>query len=246
MTIKLPVLASNCLLCDDFTSRDISLCDACEASLPHIDYACRQCGIPLAAFSTSHERCGQCIQTPPAFDYTISLFHYENPVSYLIKQMKFHKQLSAAAILASLLRSGIGKKYSAGMLPDALLAVPLHKTRLVKRGFNQSREICRDIVKKGIKKQGEERKESTKLPLLINKVRRVRNTETQTHLNKQQRLKNVKGCFKVDDTNLPKHIVIVDDVITTGVTTNELAKLLKAEGVETVGVWSIARAYLAS
>ncbi|MEB8432394.1 ComF family protein [Cocleimonas sp. KMM 6892] len=231
--MKLSVLTSNCVLCGDFTQRDISLCKACEVSLPRIEYACGQCGIPLEKAATANALCGQCIQTSPAVDYTISLFHYENPVSYLIGQMKFQQQLSSAAILANLLCSEILDKHSdAGMSakPDALLPVPLHKSRLAKRGFNQSLEVSREIAK------------AMAIPLFVNKVERVKNTDAQTHLNKQQRLKNVKGCFNVISPSLARHIVIVDDVITTGATTNELARLLKTKGVEKVGVWSIARA----
>ena len=155
-------------------------------------------------------------------------------MSYLIGQMKFQQQLSAAAIFASLLRPEIIQKNPEITLPDALLPVPLHKTRLAKRGFNQSLEISRKIAKE------------KNIPLLINTIGRVKNTEAQTHLNKQQRLKNVKGCFKILDAPLAKHIVIVDDVITTGATTNELARLLKSAGVDKVGVWSIARADIGS
>jgi len=234
VTIKLSVLASNCLLCGDFTKRDISLCKACEDSLPRIEHACKQCGIPLENINTPNDLCGQCIQNPPEVDYTVSLFHYANPVSYLIGQMKFQQQLSSAAILASLLHSEILKRYSGMTLPDAILPVPLHNARLAQRGFNQSLEISRDVAKQ------------KKIPLLIDQVSREKHTEAQTHLNKQQRLKNVKGCFKVLSTPVAKHIVIVDDVITTGATTNELAMLLKAEGVEKVGVWSIARADIGS
>lgn len=144
--------------------------------------------------------------------------------------MKFQQQLSSAAILAALLRLEIIQKNPDVTLPDALLPVPLHKSRLVKRGFNQSLEISRNIAK------------AKKIPLLIKTVERVKNTDAQTHLNKQQRLKNVKGCFKVLEVPLAKHIVIIDDVITTGATTNELARILKAAGVDKVGVWSIARA----
>lgn len=148
--------------------------------------------------------------------------------------MKFQQQLSSAAILAALLRSEIIQKNPDIILPDALLPVPLHKSRLAKRGFNQSLEISRNIAKE------------KKIPLLLNTVERVKNTDAQTHLNKQQRLKNVKGCFKVIEAPLAKHIVIIDDVITTGATTNELARILKAAGVDKVGVWSIARADIGS
>ena len=229
ITIKLSVLASNCVLCGDFIKRDISLCIACETALPRIDHACRQCGIPLEKQSVQNDLCGQCIQIPPEVDYTISLFHYKNPVSYLIGQMKFQQQLSCAAILGSLLSTEILKRNT---FPDALLPVPLHNSRLAKRGFNQSLEISKSIAKE------------KQLPLLLNSVSRVINTEAQTHLNKQQRLKNIKGCFNLLEAPSIDHIVIIDDVITTGATTNELARILKSSGVKKVGVWSIARADL--
>ena len=232
IAIKLSVLASNCVLCGDFVKREISLCLACEESLPRIDHACKQCGISLEKNTTQNDLCGQCIQISPEVDYTISLFHYENPVSYLIGQMKFQQQLSCAAILGSLLRAEIIKGNTSHTLPDALLPVPLHSNRLAKRGFNQSLEISRSIAKE------------KQLPLLLNTVSRVKNTAAQTHLNKQERLKNVKGCFNLTKAPSMEHIVIVDDVITTGATTNELARLLKSSGVKKVGVWSIARADL--
>ncbi len=218
------------MLCGNFVKREISLCVACEDDLPWVAHACKQCGIPLEKNTTENDLCGQCIQTSPDVDYTVSIFHYENPVSYLIGQMKFQQQLSCAAILGSLLRSEIIKDNSDTSMPDALLPVPLHKNRLAKRGFNQSLEISRSIAKE------------KQLPLLLQIAARTRNTEAQTNLNKQQRLKNVKGCFNLLEAPVAKHIVIVDDVVTTGATTNELARLLKSVGVDRVGVWSIARA----
>lgn len=230
--IKFSVLASNCVLCGDFVTRDISLCLACEETLPKINNACEQCGIPLEKQLTDSVKCGQCIQVSPEVDYTISLFHYENPVSYLIGQMKFQQQLSCAAILGALLHDQIVVNESGMTFPDAILPVPLHSNRLAKRGFNQSLEISRYIAKQ------------TKLPILLNVVNRDKNTEMQTNLNKQQRLKNIKGCFSLLESPKVEHVVIVDDVITTGATTNELARLLKSSGVKKVGVWSIARADL--
>jgi len=117
-------------------------------------------------------------------------------------------------------------------LPDAILPIPLHKKRLAKRGFNQSLEIVKPFAK------------SKNIPIISNLVERSKATQTQTHLNKQQRKKNVAACFRLLNQLKYKHIVIVDDVVTTGATTNELAKLLKKSGVEKVGVWSLARAEL--
>lgn len=202
---------------------------SCRADLPKVETACEICALTMARNSQSRI-CGQCISQKTYVDYSINLFHYVTPVDYLIGQMKFQQQLSAAAVLADLLKNCIDRNNLKNGLPDALLPVPLYKKRLVDRGFNQSLEIAKPLAK------------SHNIPILLNVVARSKETQAQTHLNKHERKKNVLGCFTLTDKPLHSHIVIVDDVVTTGATTNELAKLLKKSGVEKVGVWSLARA----
>ena len=220
------------MLCGDSVDRSISLCESCEADLPLIISACRQCGIPLSDVNQKTEvsLCGQCIQQPPAVDYTLSLYHYETPLDYMISQMKFQQQLSYAAILGELFKRRILELTPESEMPDAILPMPLHKKRLVKRGFNQSIEISRTIVSE------------TPLPVLLNTVKRSKETLEQTKLSKKDRQKNIRGCFEVVSAPIQSHIVIIDDVVTTGATVNELAKTLKDVGIKRVGVWSIARA----
>ena len=222
------LLDASCVLCGDAVTRSTSLCKPCQNDLPILGNTCNQCGIPL---ESSHETqiCGQCLQQPPAVDYTLSLYHYEAPIDYLITQLKFQQQLPYAAILGYLLEKFV-LKMNVLDLPDALLPVPLHSKRLVKRGFNQSLEISRPVAN------------TMKLPILLNTVQRKRDTLMQVDLSAKERRKNVKNCFKLEKVPEYQHIVIIDDVVTTGSTINELAKLLKAAGVEKVGVWSIARA----
>lgn len=235
--IKLSLLKSNCILCGSLVSGSMSLCDGCRGDLPRVEFACQTCALPMKIQAESGF-CGQCLNQKPYVDYAINLFHYENPIDYLISQMKFQYQLSAAAVLADLLESHIEKvmnkksnthqlKYG---LPDVILPIPLHKKRLSKRGFNQSLEISKSLAR------------SHNIPILSGSVMRSKDTQPQTNLNRQQRIKNVSGCFKLLAKPMHSHIVIIDDVVTTGATTNELAKLLKNSGVETVGVWSLARA----
>ena len=223
---------SSCVLCGDSVARPISLCKPCESDLPLIRHACRQCGIPLNdnGNTTKVSVCGQCVQQPPAVDYTLSLYHYETPLDYMISQMKFQQQLSYAAILGELFKNRILEVTPELDLPNALLPIPLHKKRLIKRGFNQSIEISRAIAKE------------KQLPVLLKTIKRSKDTLAQTKLSKKDRQKNVKGCFELLSAPIHSHIVIIDDVVTTGATTNELAKTLKDAGVKRVGVWSIARA----
>lgn len=204
------------------------LCRSCRLDLPQIISACQQCAIPLKAAEIL--RCGQCIQDPPSVDYAISLYHYETPLDYLIGQLKYHQKLSYASIMGDLLKEKILNLDVEHQLPQAIIAVPLYKKRLLQRGFNQSLEIVKSIAKE------------KKIPILLDAVDRVRDTPTQRSLNKKERKKNVKGCFDVVREIKQSHIVIVDDVVTTGATSNELARVLKTAGVGTVGVWSIARA----
>ena len=146
--------------------------------------------------------------------------------------MKYQQQLSVAAVLADLLKIDIESRALEYGLPDTILPVPLHKKRLIKRGFNQSLEIVKPLAK------------SQNIPILFNTITRSKDTPAQSNLSRQERKRNVSGCFTLLEKSLPSHIVIVDDVVTTGATTNELAKLLKQSGVEKVGVWSLARADL--
>lgn len=165
------------------------------------------------------------------FDYTVSLYHYETPIDYLISQLKFQQQLSYAAILGLLLSENLSNKADQ-KYPDVIIPVPLHKNRLIKRGFNQSLEIARELTK------------TVKLPINYRCATREKATRTQSKLDAAQRKRNIKGCFTLKALPSYEHVVIIDDVVTTSATTNELARVLKMSGVKKVGVWSIARAEL--
>lgn len=235
VTLDILKIKSACVLCGAVVSRSISLCHDCENDLVKIRHCCSKCGIPLLEkghTGNPNSVCGQCGQNPPAFDYTVSLYQYVSPLDYLISQLKFNQQLSYAAIMAHLLNHHFSESVHPQGLPDAIIPTPLHKSRLVTRGFNQSLEICKLTAK------------NLQLEILLNTVIRTKNTQSQTDLNAKQRQKNVRNCFELLEKPKCSHIVIVDDVVTTGSTTNELAKLLKKSGVKMVGVWSIARANL--
>ncbi len=229
-------LNSSCVLCGESTSQCISLCLSCQQDLPRIKSACSCCGIPTP---TDVDRCGLCLKSSSSVDYTFSLFQYESPVDYLISQLKFNQQLSYAAILGHLLKQSLTGSIAKNGKPDIILPVPLHKSRLVKRGFNQSLEIARPVSK------------ALRIPIDYQFVRRTRKTMVQSDLTAVERRKNIKNCFEMTKTTEMatqvqnyKHVVIVDDVVTTGSTTNELAKVLKKSGVEKVGVWTIGRAII--
>jgi len=226
-------LKSNCVLCDTFVDESISLCDACRDDLPRIENACKLCALPMSqSINDGSEICGGCLSQKNHVDYAESLFVYENPIAYLIGEMKFQQRLSVAAVFAEQLKNHFQEEDLEHGVPELIIPMPLYKKRLVERGFNQSLEIAKPLAK------------SLGIPLAKKLVERSKPTKTQTHLNKKQRRDNVLGCFELLKKPAVSHLVILDDVVTTGATSNELAKILKQSGVEKIGVWSLARAEL--
>ncbi len=114
--------------------------------------------------------------------------------------------------------------------PDALIAVPLHSSRLKERGFNQSDEIALYL------------KKQLDIPLLNQHLKRVIDTVSQASLKAPERRKNLNNAFQYQHTDGTDFIAIIDDVVTTGSTANEIAKTLKKTGVKRVEIWTFARA----
>jgi len=144
---------SICLLCDAPTGRDRNLCPACEAGLPWIASACRACGLPLPEHSDKLH-CGECLQVPSPFELAITPLHYRKPLSQLITGFKHQHQLIAGELLASLLGQEIRDHYllSGGnrvnalkLMPEVILPVPLHWTRWLHRGYNQSAVLGKQL-----------------------------------------------------------------------------------------------------
>ena len=216
-----------CLICDGDGSKQQDLCDSCALSLPWIKKACTRCALPLPDDSSESLLCGRCLKKKPFFDDSLSLFSFEKEIIGLMHQLKFHDKLSVSRLFGQCLVSAAEQSQDK---PDCLLPVPLFEKRLKQRGFNQSIEVCRALEK------------SWNIPLETKAVKRVRETQSQTGLNAKQRRKNIKSAFEVQGEIHQQHIAIVDDVVTTGSTANELARVLKRHGVKRVSVYSIARA----
>lgn len=216
----------NCRLCSARTPAGQPLCAGCAAALPRITSACPRCAAPLAAASTT--ACGTCQQQRLHFDATQALFHYQPPVDRLIQHLKYHRQLSLARVLGRLLTEHL--RTGTIPWPDMLVPVPLHRTRLRERGYNQSLELARVIA------------QQLGLPLATRAVRRVRATSSQTTLTSGERRRNVRNAFHTMVNFSGKRVAIIDDVMTSGHTVNALAKCLRRAGAIGVVVWVVARA----
>ncbi|NNC76626.1 MAG: ComF family protein [Woeseiaceae bacterium] len=156
----------------------------------------------------------------------VAAVEYEYPVDAAIRALKFHGRLSCIPAFAGILLT------VAPALPgdiDALLPVPLHRWRYAKRGFNQADELARSVARQ------------LHLPV-INNARRIIATPYQSGLDAHERRENLSSAFDVRGVINAKHVVIVDDVVTTGETCRQLANTVLASGVEKVSVLALARA----
>lgn len=210
----------NCLLCG--ASSDGDLCAPCRDGLPYLPRnRCPLCALPAANSLV----CGACLADPPVFAHTVAAVSYAFPADAMIHSLKYQANLAMAPILADLLLAQID--YLA--LPDFLVPMPLHPARLGARGFNQALEIARHVSKKsGVK-------------LLPDVCRRIKNTASQTGLPWREREKNIRGAFACEMDLTGMHIAVLDDVMTTGATLNELAKVLRKRGAIEVSGWVVAR-----
>lgn len=202
------------------------ICTPCYADLPWIDRACPRCAKPVVAELSEDISCAACQQDPPPFTAAVAALGYSFPIDAAIKAMKFRRKLCyVPAFVHTLMMAA--EKLPAGI--DALLPVPLHWRRQALRGFNQAAELCRPLCRQTGLEQ-------------INNVVRRRPTPYQSGLAARLRRGNLRSAFSVQGPVAARHVLIVDDVITTGETCRELAQVLRDAGVEKVSVLAVARA----
>lgn len=220
------LLPLKCLLCGAPGDDDRDICSACAHDFAINAPCCPICALPL---KTSAPMCGACIERPPPFAAAWAPFRYEHPLDLLEARFKFRGDLAAGRVLADLMleRAAIDRP----TMPDAFVAVPLHDARLRRRGYNQAFELARSVST------------AFGLPLLRDLIARTRATAEQTGLDASARRRNLRGAFRVARvSHLPAHIAIVDNVMTTGATLRECARMLRRAGVARIDAWALARA----
>lgn len=221
------LLPLHCRLCQAEVDAHPAICTSCKRDLPWLDSVCSVCSIALPAGSSGP--CGDCQSNPKAYRQATALFDYAAPLDRLITEMKFGQQLGAARLLGELMADGLAGKKCVGQ-GWSILPVPLHPQRLRQRGYNQSLELARPLARQ------------LGLPLLTTLVSRIQPTRAQTGLSANARVANLRGAFALNQAKIPARVLLIDDVITTGATINELAKTLTKAGVEQIEVAAIARA----
>jgi ComF family protein len=154
---------------------------------------------------------------------------YRFPANKLVQAFKFNRQLAAGRVLAGLMCRHIANRDVP--FPDALVPVPLHAWRQFRRGFNQSYELAACVGR------------TLGIPLQAAGLRRRRHTRAQSGLDRSQRRRNVRGAFQWVTRQPPRpHVALVDDVMTTGTTAAECARVLRRAGAQRVDIWLAARA----
>ncbi len=197
--------------------------------------------------------CGRCLRRPPPLTQTRAAFVYGPPLDRLLPRLKFHDDLAAGRLLAALMTEGIQHLRETGGdatcgepsfgVPDALVPLPLHRRRLRDRGYDQALELARPLAR------------HLSIPLRTDLLQRVRETSPQSRLNADARRKNVRGAFAVNASAITRvahsksassstplaHVVLIDDVMTTGATLHAAAAALQRAGIARVDAWVCAR-----
>lgn len=210
-----------CLLCGAPAGAR-PLCRGCQADLPwHSLPQCPQCALP----TPDGQVCGACLKHSPAFDRTHAALAYAFPLDRMIPRLKYQGQLAIAPVLGTCLAEVVASRPR----PDRLIAMPLHAQRIRERGFNHATEIARVLATR------------LELPLDTVSCQRTRDTPPQMGLKHDERRRNLRGAFTCTWVVRGQRIALIDDVMTTGTSLDELAKTLKQAGAVGVEAWVVAR-----
>ena len=215
------LLPQDCFLCAAPSGQSL-VCPSCVAGLPRLAAErCPLCALPTPAANI----CGACLKQAPHFDATLAAFRYEFPLDRLIQSLKYAHRLASADFLGKALA-----QLAAPLHPDLIVPVPLAAARLAQRGFNQALELARPLAR------------ALGAPLEISRIRRCRDTTPQASLPWKERKNNIRHAFECEIDLSGKTVLLVDDVMTTGATLDELARVLKTQGAVRVENCVLARA----
>jgi len=215
----------SCVLCAQKADLPVELCTPCKAVLLDESNRCQRCGVGMPYGSGS---CGRCQHRPPEYDHCEAVLGYTLEAGQLIRQLKYNQKTSISQVMAYLLAEHLQKHRE--VLPEAIIPVPIHRNRLYRRGFNQTMEIAKYLG------------QFLDVPVDYKSCQRTKQVESQTQLGMSARRNNVKGVFRLIRPIEYQHVAILDDVVTTGATVEELTHVLKEAGVKNVEVWCCVRA----
>ena len=211
-----------CVMCLD--PAPTGICEGCAADLSRPGPSCPTCAEPLPFAGD----CPSCLRRPPVLDGVWTPFVYAWPLSHLLLAYKGGGRPQLARPLGSLLAAHLPDTATEGI--DRVIPVPLHDRRFVQRGFNQSADLARALCRK------------RDLTLDTRSVARVVATPSQQGLSRRARRANLRGAFAASAELSGQRVLLLDDVMTTGTTLNELARVVRRAGAVRVTAVALARA----
>lgn len=221
-----------CVLCKNPLSpiqKKDQICSFCQSTImPNRPPFCSLCSRPLA--DPYSQFCVSCERRPQHFDKAWASCLYNDPMRRLIHLFKYGQKTHLQYFFVKLVNEFL-EKFHVGLTDyDLMVAVPLHSARLRERGYNQAHLLA------------ERFSQQWATPLSLGNVARIRNTRNQATLSQKERWTNIHGAFRIKSPSEfdGKKILIIDDLLTTGATLNEMAKVLKNSGARHVGVLTVA------
>jgi ComF family protein len=228
------ILPSRCALCGRILSVDKGICDDCIKNIEFIkEPVCFVCGQPLFCEISEHDKnllCANCLKKRrQTFRFSRSAFAYDNFSKKLILDFKFYERTDIASLLAKMMLVAGEDIFNAGV--DVIVPVPLYYTRLIKRKYNQSALLAKELSK------------LTNIKADNFTLSKIRQTLPQVECTGHERINNVKGAFAVKNIQAIKNkrVLLVDDVLTTGSTLKECNLTLKKAGAKSVDNLTVAR-----
>lgn len=219
----------SCIMCGgEVNKSELYLCDSCEAEVEVCEKVCMFCGAPVRSET---KICMVCAGKKREFDYARAPLVYKNNVVRAVHNFKYKGNKYLAKPFAKIMLSSYNQLKDLAGEFDMIIPIPLHKEKLKKRGFNQAELLAKELSL------------LTEIPMFKALAKRVKNTATQTELSSKERRQNLENAFELTDKSKVKNknILIVDDILTTGATTESLAKLLKGAKAKNVCVLTFAR-----
>lgn len=223
------IFPPQCPICKTRVQNVHTLCNECFGHIRFISKPyCDKCGRPFEFQITEEYLCGTCLTKKQIFHKARAVFKYDDFSKRLILPFKHSDHIELTALLTNLLFQA-GSDLFAEI--DILIPVPLHRYRLMKRKYNQAALLAKSLSHR-IKK-----------PFATGVLLRVKHTQSQGHMKRTQRQQNVSKAFQVKNNQkiIGKHVLLIDDVMTSGATLNECAKALKKAGAQKISYLTLAR-----
>lgn len=218
------LLPQRCRLCQQVieSPQSSSICQCCQQDIPQFNYQISNKSIENLLLQPNVKNGLKNIQFHRLYSYA----PYAWPFDQWITQLKFNGRFQQAKTLGALLANKLAQQYHNHTLPQVILPMPIHRWRRFSRGYNQA-ELIANVVAKRLK-----------ISVDHNSLKRVKSTKAQSSLGQRDRKSNVKNAFEFSNNNY-QHVALLDDVITTGSTVNEVCKVLKQQGVTQIDIWTI-------